>query len=129
MISANTTRIDKFLWAVRLFKTRALATEACKKGKVKVAGMVVKPSREIKTSDVIILVEPNIKRQFEVLAIAEKRMGAGLVAGYLKDITPAEELEALELSKLAARLDRSKGLGRPTKKERRDLDGFFESGL
>ncbi len=128
METSSVVRIDKFLWAVRLFKTRSLAIEACKKGKIMMGGLPVKSSRVVKRGDVIAIKEPPIMRQYEVIALAEERMGAKLTPDFIKEVTPAEELEILRLTKIANSMNRGRGLGRPTKKERRDLDGFFDSG-
>ncbi len=118
-------RIDKWLWAVRLFKTRSLAAEACKKNLVQIEGVNVKPSRNIKIGDVILVRRPPVNFSFEVLALTEKRMGAKLVPDFMKDVTPPDQVEILELQKINSRLQRNKGLGRPTKKDRRDLEDFF----
>lgn len=115
-------RIDKFLWSVRLFKTRSLASEACKKGRVSIDKMPVKSSRMIKTGDLIDIRVPPITRTYKVLDLAEKRMGAKLTPAYIKDVTTADQLEMLEMAKLASGTQRSKGLGRPTKKDRRDIE-------
>ncbi|WP_026474694.1 RNA-binding S4 domain-containing protein [Alkaliflexus imshenetskii] len=128
MEASSIVRIDKFLWAVRLFKTRSLAIEACKKGKVMMGGLPVKSSRVVKKGDVVAIKEPPIMRQYEVIGLAEKRMGAKLTPDFIKEVTPAEELEILRLTQIANTMNRGRGLGRPTKKERRDLDGFFDSG-
>jgi len=120
----NEVRIDKWLWAVRLFKTRSLAIESCKKGRVMISGSNIKPSRMIKVSDIIQIKRPPITYSFEVLALTEKRMGAKLVPGYMKDVTPESEYKILELSKASGFVDRAKGLGRPTKKDRRELEDF-----
>ncbi len=125
MSTIESVRIDKFLWSVRLFKTRSLAAEACKKDRVTIGGMPVKTSRVIKPGDVIGIRVPPIIRSFKVLALADNRMGAKLVPGYIEDVTPAEVLEVLELSLLSQADGRRKGLGRPTKKERRELDDFI----
>ena len=125
MSTIESVRIDKFLWSVRLFKTRSLAAEACKKDRVTIGGMPVKTSRVIKPGDVIGIRVPLIIRSFKVLALADNRMGAKLVPGYIEDVTPAEVLEVLELSLLSQADGRRKGLGRPTKKERRELDDFI----
>jgi ribosome-associated heat shock protein Hsp15 len=119
-------RIDKWLWAVRLFKTRSLAAEACKKGKVIIRGVEVKPSRNIKVGDVVCVKRNPVLFSFEVLGLSENRMGAGLVPDYMKNVTTPDQLELFELGKLAAQNNRDRGTGRPTKKERRDLDDFFE---
>lgn len=119
-------RIDKWLWAVRLFKTRSIAIDACKKGRITIKGVTVKPSRMVKVGDVLQVRRPPITYSFEVLDLSERRMGAKLVPGYMKDVTPPSELEILEMSKLTGFVDRARGTGRPTKKDRRDLDQFAE---
>lgn len=119
-------RIDKFIWAVRLLKTRSMAAEACKKGKVSVNNQPVKSSRIIKAGDEIAIRTPPITRTYKVLALAEKRMGAKLTPDYITDITGPEQLEILELSRLASNIGRDRGLGRPTKKDRRDLEKLQE---
>ena len=117
-------RIDKFLWSTRYFKTRNIATTACKKGQVKINGDVVKPSREVLPMDQIIVRKNQIDYQLTVLAIPESRVGAKLVALYRKDTTPKEAFETNELLKFAKEHYRKKGLGRPTKKDRRDIDDY-----
>lgn len=119
-------RIDKWLWAVRLYKTRSQATEACKKGHVSIGDLPVKASRDVHVGEVVQVRKAPITRSFEVLALTGKRMGAKLVTDFLKDVTPAEELEVLEMQKHMRWSDRAKGTGRPTKKDRRDLDEFFD---
>ena len=119
-------RIDKWLWAVRLFKTRSNAAEACKKGKVLVNSIEAKPSRNIKVGDVVSVKKNPVLFSFQVLALSENRTGAKLVPDFLKDVTPADQLKLWELGKVNALLNRERGTGRPTKKERRDLDTFFE---
>ena len=118
-------RIDKWLWAVRLFKTRSLASEACKKGYVIVGGVSVKSSRNIKVGDVIQLKRAPVMFSYQVLGITEKRIGAKLVPDFMKDVTPEDQLEINNLQRLNIRLQRQRGTGRPTKKERRDLEDFF----
>ena len=120
-------RIDKWMWATRIFKTRTIATEACKKNRISVGGVAVKPSRMIKVGDVVAVRKPPITYSFRVLDVTEKRMGAKLVPQYFENITPPEEYEILEMNKISGFVDRAKGLGRPTKKERRDLDDFTDS--
>ena len=124
---AEGIRIDKWLWAVRLYKTRSLAAEECKKGKVNINGMSVKPSREIKEGETIQLRRPPITRSYKVLALTENRMAAKLVPEYLVETTPASELELLEMQKNMSIYNRERGTGRPTKKDRRDLDDFFNA--
>jgi len=120
----NTVRIDKWLWAVRLFKTRSLASEACHKGTVKVNGTEAKPSRELKPGDLIHVRKNPVTYHYKVLAITDKRLGAKLVADFMEDITPAENLEILEMQKFMKWSERDKGTGRPTKKDRREMDDF-----
>ncbi len=122
---AEGTRIDKWLFAVRLYKTRSLASEECRKGKVTIGGMNVKPSRELKVGEVIQLRRPPITRSYKVLALTETRMAAKVVPEFLLETTPASELEILEIQKNMSVYNRERGTGRPTKKERRDLDDFF----
>ncbi|HLU51534.1 MAG TPA: RNA-binding S4 domain-containing protein [Flavobacteriaceae bacterium] len=117
-------RIDKFLWCVRYFKTRNIATDACKKGKVKIDGISVKPSREVYVGNQISIKKNQIEFLVEVIAFPENRVGAKLTGLYINDITPNENLEKLELLKLSQDYYRKKGTGRPTKKDRRDLDDF-----
>ncbi|MDD5185481.1 MAG: RNA-binding S4 domain-containing protein [Paludibacter sp.] len=119
-------RIDKWLWAVRLFKTRTLASEACKKGKIIIQNIQVKPSRNVKVGDVISIKRNPILFSFKVLALSENRMNAKLVAGFMENVTTPDQLELIELAKLAGQSGRDRGAGRPTKKERRDLEDFVE---
>lgn len=119
-------RIDKWLWAVRLFKTRSLAAEACKKGKVIIGNNTVKPSRNVKVGDVVCVKRNPILFSFKVLALSENRMNAKLVPGFMENVTTADQLELIELGKLAGQQGRDRGTGRPTKKERRELDDFVE---
>lgn len=121
-----TVRIDKWLWAVRVFKTRSLATEACKKGKVFIGTLPVKASREIHPGEVIKVRKPPVTFSYKVIALAEKRMSAKLAAECVEDVTPPEELELIENQKQMNWISRDKGAGRPTKKERRKLDDFFD---
>lgn len=122
----NEVRIDKWLWAVRLFKTRSIAIEACKKGRISIKGVTIKPSRSIKIGDVIEVRRPPVTYSFEVLNLSENRMGAKLVPEFMKDVTSPSQLEILEMSKVSGFVDRARGTGRPTKKDRRELDQFTE---
>ena len=122
----HNTRIDKWLWAVRIFKTRAIATEACAGGKVKINDTAVKASRKIQAGEVIQVRKGMVKHLYCVLKIAEKRMGAKLVLNFLDDITPEEELAKLKSSQNQSIQIREKGAGRPTKRERRVMDKFRE---
>ncbi|MBJ7883050.1 RNA-binding S4 domain-containing protein [Gelidibacter salicanalis] len=117
-------RIDKFLWCVRYYKTRTIATEACKKGHIKINGQVAKPSREVFATDKIELRKNQINYQLTVLDIPPSRLGAKLVDIYIKDTTPKEAFEAQEFLKYSKDYYRKKGVGRPTKKDRRDIDEF-----
>ncbi|MGI0108223.1 RNA-binding S4 domain-containing protein [Salinimicrobium sp. WS361] len=119
-------RVDKFLWCVRYFKTRSVATEACKQGKVRMNEAIVKPSREVFATDKIQVRKNQINYQIEVLDIPKSRVGAKLVNLYINDITPQEELEKRELLKYSQDYYRKKGTGRPTKKDRRELDDWFD---
>ena len=122
-------RIDKWMWAMRIFKTRTIALEACKKNRVTVNDIPAKPSRMIKIGDIIRVRKPPVTYSFKVLDIPTNRVGAKLVPQYLENITPPEQYEILELQKIGGFIDRARGTGRPTKKERRELDdfNFFDS--
>ena len=119
-------RIDKWLWAVRLYKTRSLASEACKKGKVLVQNVQVKPSRVVKVGDIIQIKRNPVLYSFKVLALAQNRMNAKLVPEFMENVTTPDQLELIELGKIASQTGRARGAGRPTKKERRDMEDFFE---
>jgi ribosome-associated heat shock protein Hsp15 len=120
----NEVRIDKWMWATRLFKTRTMAAEACKKNRVSIGNVSVKPSRMIRVGEVLQIRKPPITFSFKVLDLAEHRMNAKLVPQYLENVTPAKQYELLEMSKISGFVDRMHGLGRPTKKDRRELDQF-----
>jgi ribosome-associated heat shock protein Hsp15 len=117
-------RIDKFLWCVRYFKTRSIATEAVKKGHVRIDEAQVKPSRDVYVGDKITVRKNQINYQFQVLDVPKNRMGAKLVDLYIKDNTPKEAFDHLEMLKLAKDHYRKGGTGRPTKKDRRDMDDY-----
>ena len=119
-------RIDKWLWAVRVYATRSIATEECKKGRVSVGGVSVKPSRAVKVGEVVLVRKNPVTYSYRVVALLEKRVGAKLVPGYLEDITPPEELQKLDVDMGGALFVRDRGAGRPTKKERRDIDRILE---
>ena len=118
-------RIDKWLWAARIFKTRTIAADACKKGRISINGAQVKPSRMIKPGDVINVKKSPITYSFKVLQAIEKRVGAKLVPEIMENVTTPEQYELLEMSKISGFIDRARGTGRPTKKDRRSLDDFF----
>lgn len=122
----NEVRIDKWMWATRIFKTRTIAAEACKKNRIAIGGVNVKPSRMIKTGEIIQVRKPPVTYSFKVLALTQNRMGAKLVPEYLENVTPPEQYELLEINKISGFVDRARGLGRPTKKDRRDLDQFTD---
>ncbi len=115
-------RVDKFLHAVRIFKTRSLATDECGLGKVSVNGLVVKASREVQIHDEITIRFHGYTRSFRVLQILEKRVGASLVDKYIAETTPEDEIIRREMLRMNRNEFRPRGLGRPTKKERRDID-------
>ncbi|MBQ8274522.1 MAG: RNA-binding S4 domain-containing protein [Bacteroidaceae bacterium] len=120
----NEARIDKWLWAARIFKTRTIAAAACKKGQVSMKGAQLKPSRTIREGDVIDVRKPPITYSFRVLQAIEKRVGAKLIPEILENVTAPEQYEILDMAKISGFVGRAKGLGRPTKKDRRSLDSF-----
>lgn len=120
-------RVDKYLWCVRYYKTRTIATQACKKGAVKIGEKSVKPSRDVYPGDTIEVRINQIHYQLQVLDLPPNRVGAKLVGIYRNDITPKEAFEKTELLKYAKDYYRKKGTGRPSKKDRRDLEDFTES--
>lgn len=117
-------RIDKYLWAMRVFKTRTIATDAVKKGRVMMGGVPVKPSRGVRVGDEIEVRKPPVTYTFRVKALTENRLGARLVPDYVENITPQSQYDILEMTKIAGFVDRRKGLGRPTKREGRKLAEF-----
>lgn len=123
---AAEVRIDKWLWAVRIFKTRSIATDAIKMGRVTIGGQKVKASRNVKVGEVIDVKKPPIIYSFKVLALAQNRMGAKLVPGFMENVTRKEQLDLLEMNRISGFIDRAKGMGRPTKKDRRDIDDFTD---
>lgn len=118
-------RIDKWMWAARIFKTRTIAAEACKKGRISINGAQAKPARTVKPGDVVQVRKPPVTYSFKVLQAIEKRVGAKLVSDMMENVTTPDQYELLEMSKISGFVDRARGTGRPTKKERRDLDEFF----
>jgi ribosome-associated heat shock protein Hsp15 len=122
-------RIDKYLWCVRYFKTRTLATTACRKGQVRINQEPVKPSREVFPQDIIDLKKDQINYRLKVNAIPESRIGAKLVDIYRTDTTPKEQFEAQALLKYSKDYYRKKGVGRPTKKDRRDIADFTDDAI
>lgn len=119
-------RIDKFLWAVRLYKTRSIATEAVKTGRVLLNNKEVKPSATVKVGDTVKVKVNPIFKAFKIKELLKNRVGAKLVQDYILDVTPPEDVELYQMVLEANRMNRAKGLGRPTKKDRRDMDSFFD---
>lgn len=117
-------RIDKYLWCIRVFKTRSMATTACKKGQIKIENTSIKPSKEVFGNELILVRKNQINYQIKVLDLPESRVGAKIVDLYRKDLTPKEEFEKTELLKYSKDYYRKKGAGRPTKKDRRDIEGY-----
>lgn len=124
MAEDNSLRIDKFLWAVRIYKTRSLATEACNGNKVKIEGNSIKPSHRVKISEVFTVTQRFINRTYRVLALLEKRVSAKIVSQYIEDLTPQEEIDKLKMERFTSYVQRYRGTGRPTKKERRLIERF-----
>ena len=119
-------RIDKFLWCVRLFKTRSLSGEQVRANRVIIDEIPVKPSREVKPGDIIRIKRHGFDQEFEIISIPKSRVGAKLVQEHIKNVTPQEEVDKELLLKLARTITRQKGSGRPTKKDRRDMNDFLE---
>ena len=117
-------RIDKWLWAARIFKTRSMAAAACKKGQVFMNGAQLKPSRTVKPGDIVDVRKPPVTYSFKVKQTIEKRVGAKQIPEILENVTPPEQYELLEMNRISGFVNRAKGTGRPTKKERRSLDEF-----
>lgn len=122
----DTARIDKWLWAARIFKTRSIAADAIKNGRVTVGGANVKPSHLIKTGEVVSVKKPPITYSFKVLKTIEQRVGAKLIPEIYENITDPKQYELLEMSRISGFIDRARGTGRPTKKDRRALNAFTE---
>ena len=120
------SRIDKWLWAVRIFKTRTIASDACKLGRVTIGGQKVKASRTVKVGEVIEVRKPPVTYSFKVLKTIEQRVGAKLLPEIYENVTDPKQYELLEMSRISGFVDRARGTGRPTKKERRALDAFVE---
>jgi len=118
-------RVDKFLWAMRIYKTRSIAADACKNGRISMNGVQLKPSRTFHVGDTFSVRKGPITYTYRVLQLSENRLGAKLVPEYLRDCTTPDQLELLELAKLAGQSGRDRGTGRPTKKDRRDIEVFM----
>jgi ribosome-associated heat shock protein Hsp15 len=122
-------RIDKWLWAVRIYKTRSIAADACKKGHISIGERSAKPSHIVREGDVVKVKKSPITYSFKVLKAAQNRVGAKLVPELMENITPKEQYEILEMSKISGFTDRARGTGRPTKKERREIDRFSDEAF
>ena len=118
-------RIDKWLWSVRIFKTRTIAAEACRKGRISINGISVKPSKIVHEGDTVQVKKAPVTYSFKVLQAIEKRVGAKLVPEMMENITPKEQYELLEMNRIGGFVQRAAGLGRPTKKDRRDMQDFI----
>ena len=118
-------RIDKWLWSVRIFKTRTIAAEACKKGRIQINGVQCKPSKTVKEGDTVSVRKAPVTYTFKVLQAIENRVGAKLVPEMMENITPKEQYEILEMNRIGGFVKRAAGLGRPTKKDRRDMEDFL----
>ena len=119
-------RLDKFVWSVRLTKTRSIATELISKGKIRINGLDVKPSKDVKVSDVIHVLKNSAVFTYKIKVLIDKRVGPKLVIDYLEDITPLEEIEKFKLYVDSQSVYRQNGTGKPTKKDRRSLDDFLD---
>lgn len=122
-------RIDKWLWAARVYKTRTLASDACKNGRITINGALAKPSRTVKVGDQVGVKKSPITYTFHVLQAIEKRVGAKLLPEVFENITPPEQYELLEMNQISGFIDRARGTGRPTKKDRRALDDFADTPI
>ena len=122
-------RIDKWLWAARIFKTRSIAADACNNGRVMLGGVTVKPSRTVKVGDVVSVKKPPVTYSFKILKTIEQRVGAKLLPEIYENVTDPKQYELLEMSRISGFVDRARGTGRPTKKERRALDAFAEPAM
>lgn len=122
-------RIDKWLWAARIFKTRSIAADACKNGRVTVGGVSVKPSRLLKVGETVNVKKPPVTYSFRVLKAIEQRVGAKLLPEIYENVTDPKQYELLEMSRISGFVDRARGTGRPTKKDRRALEAFVEPAM
>ena len=125
----DTARIDKWLWAARIFKTRSIAADACKNSRVTIGGQNVKPSHTVKVGEVVGVKKPPIVYSFKILKTIEQRVGAKLIPEIYENVTDPKQYELLEMSRISGFVDRARGTGRPTKKERRALDAFVDPAL
>lgn len=126
---ADTARIDKWLWAARIFKTRSIAADACKNSRVTINGVNVKPSHMVKVGETVSVNKPPVIYSFRILQCIEQRVGAKLIPNIYENVTAPKQYEILEMSRISGFVDRARGTGRPTKKERRSLDAFIDPAL
>ena len=129
MADNNEARIDKWLWAARIFKTRSIAADACKNGRVTIQGVNAKPSRPVKVGEVVAVRKPPVTYSFKVLKAIEMRVGAKLLPEIYENVTTSDQYELLEMNRISGFVDRARGTGRPTKKERRSLDAFIDPAM
>ena len=122
-------RIDKWLWAARIYKTRSIAADACKNGRVTINGVCVKPSRPLKEGEVVSVKKPPVTYSFKVIKCIEQRVGAKLLSEIYENVTDPKQYELLEMNRISGFVDRARGTGRPTKKERRAMDAFIEPAM
>ena len=122
-------RIDKWLWAARIFKTRSIASDACKNGRVAVNGVNVKPSHTVKAGETVSVRKPPVTYSFKILKPIEQRVGAKLLPEIYENVTPQDQYELLEMNRISGFVDRARGTGRPTKKDRRQMDAFVAPSL
>lgn len=125
----ETARLDKWLWASRIFKTRTIAADACKNGRVTVNGANAKPSRTVKAGETVHVKKPPITYSFKIINAIESRVGAKLIPQVYENVTEAKQYELLEMSRISGFVDRAKGTGRPTKKDRRAMESFVEPAM
>jgi ribosome-associated heat shock protein Hsp15 len=125
----DVARIDKWLWAARIFKTRSIAADACKNGRVSIKGVNVKPSHTVKAGEVVAVRKPPVTYSFKILKTIEQRVGAKLIPGIYENVTTPDQYELLEMNRISGFINRQRGTGRPTKKERRALDEFVGPSL
>ena len=129
MADNNEARIDKWLWAARIFKTRSIAADACKNGRVTIQGVNAKPSRPVKVGEVVAVRKPPVTYSFKVLKAIEMRVGAKLLPEIYENVTTPDQYELLEMNRISGFVDRARGTGRPTKKEHRSLDAFIDPAM
>ncbi len=123
---ASEARVDKWLWAARIYKTRSIAADACKNGRITVNGANVKPSHMVKAGETVSVRKSPVTYSFRILQPIEQRVGAKLLPQVYENVTPPDQYELLEMTRISGFVDRARGTGRPTKKERRSLDAFFD---